>query len=454
MIVAPGLIRGTSRYTRGRQIFSQLNPTRYVEPGVLASPFTITRAQTAGVESSGLSSDGVTWNLYGADTARFFGTEQLLAIETQRQNAIRNPRFQGTTPGIVGAGGVIPTRFVYQQGTNHTLEIIGVTTVNGLPTLEVEFVATDAGQSVFSFELSSGVGLSANSAYPFTVFAALTGGSLTNVDSQGIRFRVDATVAADGPLVPLLNLGPSLQRYDGIFLTAASGQTAGRIQYIWESTGAATTRLQFAAPMIDRAFANYTGDLANVYNNTPIFPPVGTLTTTTRGVDNISAALGDLGLSNLAQGTGCTVLWAGRFFKTSTTSFQTILAVDDGLSSPLDRIESRLTREGTIELVHTIGGVLTLDTVRPAFVPAGQFVKVGMSIDPAGQVATVFSGFSNDVAITAGPAAPSTPLTTLRLGGSTASGGRPLLGETKALYVAPTALNATDLSAALMAMPV
>lgn len=451
MIVGPGLIRGTPRFTRGRQIFNRLNPTRYVSPGVLAAPFTITRAQTAGVESTGLSSDGVTWQTYGADTPRFFGPEQALAMESQRVNSIRNPRFEGATPGIVGAGGVIPTRFVWQPAAGHTLNIIGVTTVNGLPTLEVEFVATGAGQSVLSFELSSGVALSGNRSYVFSVLAALVGGSLTNVDLISIRHRIDATTAFNGPNVFLTGLTPALQRYNGGFLTAASGQTAGRMQFVWNTTGPATTRLRFAAPQFELVGAVAYLNTAAI--TTPIFPAVGAPNTSTRGGEIISAPLSGLGISNLAQGGGCTVLWAGNFFWTSYDAQQTILAIDE--STNQNRFEARLGRNAEIELVQNIGGSpVLIDSLRPAFVPSGRLIKVGLSVDPTGRASAVFDGFQNSVAIEGGPVTPTAALTTLRLGGSGATAARAMQGQTRALYVAPTALNSSDLSAAVMAMPV
>lgn len=60
----------------------------FVRPGVLRAPFTITRAQLAGVQSSAVNStnDGLTF--YGADVARFNGSAQRLLIEGQRTNLI------------------------------------------------------------------------------------------------------------------------------------------------------------------------------------------------------------------------------------------------------------------------------------------------------------------------------------------------------------------------------
>ena len=62
--------------------------TAFVRPGVLRSPFTITRAQLAGVQSSAINgtNDGLTF--YGADVPRFNGSAQQLLIEGQGTNLI------------------------------------------------------------------------------------------------------------------------------------------------------------------------------------------------------------------------------------------------------------------------------------------------------------------------------------------------------------------------------
>lgn len=60
----------------------------FVRPGVLRSPFVITRAQLAGVQSSAINgtNDGLTF--YGADVPRFTGSAQRLLIEGQGTNLI------------------------------------------------------------------------------------------------------------------------------------------------------------------------------------------------------------------------------------------------------------------------------------------------------------------------------------------------------------------------------
>jgi hypothetical protein len=60
----------------------------FVRPGVLRSPFVISRAQTTGVESSAINGANAGLTLYGADVPRFNGPAQRLLIEGQCTNLI------------------------------------------------------------------------------------------------------------------------------------------------------------------------------------------------------------------------------------------------------------------------------------------------------------------------------------------------------------------------------
>ena len=438
------------RNRHSRITFETLNPTRYVSPGVLASPFTITRAQAAGVESSGLGSDGVTWNLYGADTARFFGTDQWLAIEGQRVNSIRNPRGEGA---VVGTPGTLPTNWTSAVAAGLSREIVGTGVEDGLPYVDIRIFGTPTAataSTIVGFQ-SPSISVGSNLGAEFSHFTKLVGGTLTNVDSLVTVFAFSGASFTAALLAPTsASLGTQRRGY---VLAIPTGTTALSMTLRFAPIIGAPVDFTFrvAAPQISLIAASLTPP-ANNPLLTPILPPVGAINTSTRGQDNISAALGDLGLSNLAQGTGCTVLWAGDFFATNFNGQQTIVAIDDDVAQ--NRFELRLGRQGELELIQAIAGVFSPDSVRPALVPPNRLIRAGMSVGPNGEVSGVFNGFNNDVAISYGSATITNALTTLRLGGSGTGAARPLTGTTRALYVAPTALSATDLSAALMAMPV
>ncbi len=85
--------------------------TRLVSGGQLNAPLVLTRAQATGVRSTAINADAVTRNEFAADIARFNGVARRLLVEGQRTNGIRNPRAEGSTAGILGAGGVMPTNW-------------------------------------------------------------------------------------------------------------------------------------------------------------------------------------------------------------------------------------------------------------------------------------------------------------------------------------------------------
>lgn len=431
MIVAPGLIRGTPRYTRGRQIFSQLNPTRYVEPGVLASPFTITRAQAAGVQSTSLGSDGTTWQTYGANTARFFDSAQALLIEPQTTNRIRNPRGEG---GITS-----PPSWAVFANNGLTTSIAGRGTQDGREYVDLRLNGTSTGTFYVQVFDNIAAAVTAGQSSIGSVWVSVVGGSLNNITSFATQLRWSA--GGTNSVFSTPTSTPTRLTHIGVAPTVATSVFYG-YTLEFNSGVAIDVTFRFSWPQLEtnRSFLL-----------TPALPPVGALGASTRGVDNISAPLISLGLSNLAQGTGCTVLWAGGFFATNFDSQQTIVAIDDGVAQ--NRFELRIGRQAQPE------SLLVIDSAQyPAggtgLVPPNKLIKAGMTITPTGELSVVYDGFNNNVPIIMSGGTTTNALTTLRLGGSGTGAARPLTGTTRALYVAPTALSATDLSAALMAMPV
>lgn len=169
----------------------------------------------------------------------------------------------------------MPTHMSYTPIANHTLEVVGVTTLNGLPALELIFTAIGAGQSGMNFETVSGITLSGSTTYNISCFIALVSGSLTNFDFLGIRSRVDAGTAANGPLTSPVNLSSTIQRLSNTY-TTASDATAGRMQFLWQTTGAATVRFLLAAPQFE----------LGAFATSPILPPIGAPAQSTRAADS------------------------------------------------------------------------------------------------------------------------------------------------------------------------
>ena len=451
MIVAPGLIRGTPRYTRGRQIFSQLNPTRYVAPGTLSSPFTFTRAQAAGVESTGLSSDGVTWQKYGADTARYFGTEQLLAIEVQRSTGIRNPRGEGA---VAGTPGTLPTNASATLGAGLSREVVGSYTINGVDVVRIRVTGTYSGDSeglaLYYLPDTQLLGtMAVGRAATASMFLRLVSGSFPASTSGPLRI-----VAEEWTTTTLLATRVS----EPVSLT--STLTRPFLNILGQVTGVTRVRGAFQVYVNPGESVDFTIDIGwpqteifSFIPSTPILPPVGTYpSSTTRGTDLVAASLSSLGLG--ANGA-CTILWAGSVFNTnySTAGGEALTLVNVGDASGTIRCELRITNVGLPVMQRVTSGGASGVTFGAAVVPPNQLIRAGMTIYGDGKVAAAFAGYGDSQFREVGGA--ETVLNTeLRLGGNGTAGARAMQGVTNALYVSPTPVSGADLAATVAAFPI
>jgi hypothetical protein len=429
MLIRPGMMRIDSRFTQGREVFRRLNPTRYVEPGTLASPFTITRAQTTGVQSTAPGSDGVTWNTFGADTARFFGTSQALGIELQRVNRIRNPRGEGGTTS--------PTNWSVFSAGGLTTSIAGRGTADGRDYVDLRVNGTTT--STFRVQVFDSTAASVTAGQPSvgSVWVSLVGGSLANITANYIVLRWSAGGTSFTQYTPTTT--PTRVIVTG---TAPTGATTAFLSYdfVFASGAAIDVTLRFSWPQLETNSA---------FASTPILPPVGAPAASTRGTDIVSATTADLGIGDNGA---CTVLWAGSFFATNTGGQQTILAIDDNVASP-DRFEVRIGRTGEPEALIAIDGVVTQSVGlfdMGITVPINTITKVGMVLDGTGRISAVFNGYNNNIALSTSGGVTS-GLSRFRLGGSGTTAVRPMIGQTNALYVSPTPLTDAELSAAVAA---
>jgi hypothetical protein len=403
------------------------NAAGILRPGVLRSPLVLSRTHLGGEWATALSSDGVSWSLFPGDALRFSGAARRLLVGGQRTELIRNPRFEGATLGVIGAGGVAPTHMTLTPGANQTVEIIAIGTVQGLPCIELEIVAIAASSGTFSIEAGSSIPLAASTTYTASGFCQITGGSLTNVALFALRGRTDAVVAVNGPQASFSGASATeMTRAVAAPFTTAADATLGRVQLLFNTSGAATTRFRLAAPQFE------VGGFAS----SPILPAVGTPAASTRGADLLSATLSALGVG--ANGA-CTVL--GTFMLPQNApagNAQSLLEIDAG--SILNRYLVR-NDAGTagLNLYRVTAGAGAL--AAGGSITAGTAFRLGISVDGAGRAAASLNGAAA-VAVTGGP---TSGLTTLRIGAN-AIGTENMFGEVGSLRVLPYVLSDADLA--------
>lgn len=287
-----------------------------------------------------------------------------LLLENARTNNVRNPRFEGATPGLMGGAGVMPTNmshFYFSGAPSLTLN--SITSEGGLPVAEFTYVATvSTDRTDIRFEAPSGSPLGGAVAHAHGFFARIVSG--TPPASFLNSLRVDAVTAQNGTnFVTALTGSPIAEsRFVEVF-TPLADATAGRSQLLMLGTANFTFRLGMPSLMT----APYSG--------TPFLPAVGSPAASTRGAETLTATLADWGIPNgLTQGT---ILFRGRAPAGVDPTAQVIVDADDGTAA--NRI--RCTRE-TSRLIRTEirqGGVVVATANTPGAADDDQDLRLAVA---------------------------------------------------------------------------
>lgn len=203
-----------------------------------------------------LDSSG-TWRQFAANQPAL--TDLGLSIEPAGTNLVPNPGLAGAVVGVVGAGGSLPTGWFHNSTL--TTEVVAITTLLGLPALQVRISGV---ASTTFYELSvmpTGVAIAPSTTYTASIFVQLLSGTMPILQVRQAASG-DAQVMGNS-----LGLGQGA-RWGGTFESHASAVQA-RIRFgiitavgqsystemlvacpQWESVGAATSPL-FASRSAD-----------------------------------------------------------------------------------------------------------------------------------------------------------------------------------------------------------
>jgi len=124
-----------------------------------------------------------------SDTPRFDhsgGSSLGLLIEEARTNSIRNAQGGGSTAGVIGSGGVMPTNWVITANANSvTSEIIGTGTEDGLAYIDIKVSGTPTATSAVFINTDGTAQIVAANGQTWTAtsYVKLAGGSTTNVST-------------------------------------------------------------------------------------------------------------------------------------------------------------------------------------------------------------------------------------------------------------------------------
>ena len=147
---------------------------------------------------------------YNAD-----GTYKGMLVEEERENGIRNSEAGGSTNGVIGSGGALPTNWGTAGLNGIAVEIIGTGTEKGVEYVDIKFsgTATSTGQFSLRFDSISQITAAQNEFWSSSVFMKYTD-QTDNPESVSLGIQqFDSTptfLAVDSQTITLTN---TLTRY-------------------------------------------------------------------------------------------------------------------------------------------------------------------------------------------------------------------------------------------------
>jgi hypothetical protein len=200
------------------------------------------------------------------DTPRFDhsgGSSLGLLIEEARTNSIRNSQAGGSTNGVIGSGGVMPTNWGTGTVSGISYEVIGTGTVGGFSYLDLKISGTNSSGStvlpIFSFEATSVIVASSGQSWTGSLYIALQAGSLAGASS----FNIDVTERDSGGaflVASATGFTPTsaLTRisHSRTFSNASTARTNHRVYFSVANGDSIDLTLRIAAPQLEQgAFA-------------------------------------------------------------------------------------------------------------------------------------------------------------------------------------------------------
>lgn len=239
--------------------------------GTVTSYDAVTGALVINITSTG--SDTTTtktaWRIgYTGARVTCYGTSPYavagLWVEPSRTNSCRNGDCAGSTNGVVGSGGVLPTGFSVETASGLTTEVIGSGTANGISYFDLKISGTPSGNYDFLFATTTSNSANVGNTWIQSLWMQIVGGDLTNISS--VNIKIDERDAAGALLqsnVASCAVGSSaLTRYftDYTFQNTGAGRATPGMRII--ASGPINVTLRIAGIQFERAKNNITNGTA------------------------------------------------------------------------------------------------------------------------------------------------------------------------------------------------
>jgi hypothetical protein len=142
-----------------------------------------------------------------------------LLIEEARTNSIRNSQAGGSTNGVIGSGGALPTNWSAVAPIGVSVEVIGTGTLNGFSYLDIKFSGTRSGGATASIALftepTTSTVAATGQTWTASAYIAVIAGDLTNITNSqlGVSERSVTGTQLIVSTIPLSGLSATLARY-------------------------------------------------------------------------------------------------------------------------------------------------------------------------------------------------------------------------------------------------
>lgn len=327
---------------------------------------------------------------YANNVARFDPQRGLL-LEGQRTNVVTNPRAEGA---VAGTPGTVPTGWGTRPSGCAT-QIIGATTINGIPGLAFRIVGTPTSTATQAWSMSASNTCTVGDTICTGGYFAILAGSMANISSFSLRG----------------NAGND----NGVNLSNTWTSTPQPFERRWTSTTGASMQ-----PVLRWSYSNTTTPvditifigalqqrITQPFLDSPILPPIGAPGATTRAREFLSASLGALGI----PATGFTAIWRYMLPQNAPAAAdQVLFQIDAG--SDANRFRLRNSAGGAAIVAGRVTGGVAVDATSLGNMTAGTSFGGAMVVDLAAGTASACLKAGSVQTLAGGP---TSGLTTLRL---------------------------------------
>jgi hypothetical protein len=282
------------------------------------------------------------------------GSSLGLLIEEARTNSIRNSQAGGSTNGVIGSGGVMPTNWATVQGTL-AVEVVGTGTSTGLSYVDIKFSGTTSTTTAaVYFDTTTNIVAAPSQTWTGSYYAALIAGSSVGVNTfraAFLEYDNSSNLLTSGNTNHTLT--SSLVRYSGTRTLADAGTLRVRFGLGFTFANGATIdlTLRIAAPQLEQ------GAFATSYIPT-------TSAAATRAAD--SAVVTPISsFYNQAEGT---LFAEHQRYASATSSFQGYSFATDANSGSNEIYLSQATNPSSVNTIAYLAVAATGETTRDAFV--------------------------------------------------------------------------------------